>query len=273
LLTANYLARPTDRLEVTNQRLTAALGVLLGGVGPDAVHIVNPQVSFNARVLVAGHPALESVILNWLPSEGHPPKNFMFAEEGGQFEAQITAEKVNAVTIDWNAVVRFKPAGWPDIRQSGKLSVAAGDWSLALAPGAWLTTYTLAAEFVDENDGVAADVDFNDPNTRVIADLAFSSEFLGSKVLQSNVFEPDNEHVVTVAFPNPPGQATPGTAKLTIVAMRSGKMLTASRALASDEHLVAVFIRPTKIDITTANDPQSESSAKYRTFARLAALR
>jgi hypothetical protein len=271
-LNARYYAQLADRVEVKEQVLSAPLGTLLGGVGAEALHVVNPQVSFEARVIVAGHPTVAGTVVNWLPSEGHAPQSLSFDETGGQFSALLTAQNVEGITIDWDAVVRFKPPGWPDIRQSGKLSVAGNDWSLVLKPGSWLTTRTISAVLLDANGEVIPDADFNDPNSRVQAELAFTAPFLKGKALRSTLFEADSEHAVTVAFPNPPDEK-PGRVRLTIFATRGGKLRAKRRLLKADESLVAVMISPdARITIVTSHDKTLESSVPAEVLRHLARL-
>jgi hypothetical protein len=271
-LRTHYYAQLRDRLEVREQTLTGSIGSLLGSCGPEVLHVLNPEVTFESRVIVGGHPTIAETIVSWLPSEGHNPETIVFDEFGGQFAARITSQNPKAVTIDWNAQVRFRPAGWPVVSQSGTLSVQDKQLSVVLKPDTWLVDYTISVVLLDANGNVIEDADFSDPQTRVQAVLAYQAPFIGGGQLRSTLFEGSNQHIVNVAFPQPP-DSPPGTTKLTVFATRGESLRQVKRLLKRSESLVAVIVHPdARVEIVTENDPVPELSDESSVLARLAAL-
>jgi hypothetical protein len=268
---AHYLADLGTTMEARDHELSCPLGTLLAAVPPAAVRELDAEVSFDANVIVGGHPTVDKVLVDWTPSEGHSPESLTFDSAGGTYSAALTSQHPQDVTIDWHAQVLFRPPGWPAIVRSGTLSVASNDWAVVLKPSSWLLDYTINAVHVDA-DGNALDVSLLDPATRVQATLACTAPYLGPNGLKSTLFETEHEDLVKVCFPCPPDQPA-GQVRLTVFATRDGKLRMKRRTLKPSESLVAVLIKPQAvIQILTSEDPGAETTRAGDPFARMRAL-
>lgn len=270
-LSAHFLAQHGTSLTTRQQDLVGTLASLLAGAGPEHIRTVNPQVTIEANVIVRGHSLLDSAVVTWVPNEGHVPEALTFGPSGGEYKGVIASDDVGRVKIDWNAVVRFKPAGWPNVVAKGTQSVAVNDWNVNLNPESWIAGYSIVVLPLDARGSVIPPAVALAEGETLSCELRYAAPFLAGGRPLTTVFQTRNE-AVQAAFPVPPG-AAPGEVRLTVFAIRGGKDAMAVRVLKPDESLVVVRVfADARIDIKTNQDPVEESSVAARTFAALAGL-
>ncbi|MDQ3701877.1 MAG: hypothetical protein M3442_13295 [Chloroflexota bacterium] len=265
--------RTETRVEVRRHLISAPLGTVLGALGPGAVRVVNPQLTVTANFIVAGHPIVENVVVDWRPSGGHEPLSQVFGPEGGQFQAQITSDNLDAIAIDWTAIVRYKPAGWPVIRRSGKLSFASTNWSEIINPVSWTREYVITTMLLDAQGRVLPAGGATNLVDRVQGTLTYSAPFLTAEAPLTNFFETSNQHMVKVSFPLPPDQQA-GELKLTLFATRGGgtPTMVARRLLPDETMVVAKIAADAKIEIFTNLDVLPEASDETDMFTLMTML-
>lgn len=272
-LKITYYAQLRGRVEVREQVLDAPLGALGAALGPEIVHTVNPQLTVEPKVIVAGHQTVETVVIDWRPNQGQQLLSQVFGPEGGQLTASLTSDNVNGLEINWSALVRYRPAGWPVVRESGKLSFAANNWSLIVKPDAWLVEYTFMAMLINQQGQVIASSDSQDLQNRVQGELAFRASFIEGGNPLSTVFETSSQQIVKVVVPKPPGQA-PGELKLTIYALRAGLDNMQTRLLRPDETMIVAKVYPNaRIEIVTNKDAAPELSEEGQMLSMLEMLK
>jgi hypothetical protein len=275
-LEAKYLAQLGDRVEVKLQTLSASIGALARDIGPDVIQTVNPQISVGAHVIVEGDPNIEDVIVDWRPSEGTQPQSLIFGPEGGHFSTVLTSEDINSIYIDWNAKVNYKPAGWPVVKQAGRLSFTDNSWSVIINPASWILNYSIIAMLLDANGSVVAASSDGDLENRVQGELTFQAEYIKRGVPLITTFETGSQQIVSVPFPLPPGQS-PTEAKLSTFASRSyNEEIRHSmkvRLLNPNETMIAVKIYPdARIEVVTNQDPVGEFSLESKGLNQLEML-
>lgn len=237
--------------------LSAPLGELLAGRGPEVLQIVNGQMTVDARVIVSGHQTLETVVVDWRPSEGHTPETLIFGAEGGSFNGPITSQNPGQVSIDWSAQVNFLPPNWPIVRQQGRLSCGSNEWTLMLKPSAWVNEYTLIVVLLDAaGNPVPSGADIHDLEHRVQCQACFSAPFLsgGSTIVSS--FETSSFLMTVLSFPQPP-DAAPGELKLTIFAQRGATTRMATRVVSPSESMLVVTVDIDAAIDLAVNAPES----------------
>lgn len=265
--------RIETRVEARRHLISAPLGTVLGTLGPGAVRVVNPQLTVTANFIVAGHPIVENVVVDWRPSGGHQPLSQTFGAEGGQFQAQITSDNLDAIEIDWTAIVRYKPTGWPVIRRSGKLSFASNNWSEIINPVSWTREYVITTMLLDAQGRVLPAGDATNLVDRVQGTLTYSAPFLTAGVPLTNFFETSSQQMVKVSFPLPPDLQA-GELKLTLFATRGGgtPTMVARRLLPDETMVVAKISAAAKIDILTNLDVLPEASDETDMFTLMTML-
>jgi hypothetical protein len=271
-LNAKFLAQNGSTVVVRDQNLTSPLSILLAGVDPESLRIINPQMSVEAQVAVLGHSVLQSATINWVPSEGHQPESLTFDSSGGRFTGVITSGNLERVTIDWSAVVEYKPAGWPLIQLKGRHKIADSDWNLVIKPDSWVVTYSLMVLMTDAGGNVISSESRIDPEDRVQGEVRYSAPYLNGGTPLTTTFETSSQQAIQVAVPLPPGEKL-GEVRLTLFALRGGKSSMEVRILKSDEtFIVARISTSAKTIIKTNQDPVEESSDEGNTLTALATL-
>lgn len=255
-LTARYYATAEGALTVAPIQLVAPLGALLSSRGPEIMQVLNAQLTVDARVIVSGHQTLETVTVDWRPSEGHAPEALVFGPDGGSFNGLITSQDINAVTIDGSAQVRFKPGNWPIIQRRGQLSFGAGDWTLLLKPESWITEYALFVVLLDAaGNPVPQEASAGDVGDRVRCELRFTAPFLEGGAAVTSAFEATSQTLTRVAFPLPPGES-PGEVKLTVFAQRGGATAMKARLIQASETFLIVTVQASAAIDFTVNAPE-----------------
>lgn len=271
-LNAQYYAQLAGGAAVRSQQLDVPLGRLLAGAGPESLNLVNPDVSFETNVIVTGHPTIKSVVVNWMPSEGRSPESVVFDGAGGRHSAVVTSRNPRAVTIDWNVRAQFHPHDWPEVRQSGRLSVAANELTATVKPSLWVAEYAVSVLLLDEHGAVMPAIEPLDPSSRVQIVLTYRAPYLPGGSMRS-VFETESQHMVKAAFPKPPDQPS-GDLRLWAFAQRGAAPRWAERVLTPEESLVAILVGPdSSIRFVTDRDPAPETSKEAVVLGRMAALR
>jgi N-acetyl-anhydromuramyl-L-alanine amidase AmpD len=271
-LSAVYMARLGDTVDVRERPMASDLGTLLAGVGPAQVTVVDPQLTVATRVIVTAQELVDSVAVDLSPSEGAAATSLMFTKEGGQATLPVTSQHITDVTVPYNATVRFTPPGWPVIRQGGALSFADADWDLWLKPDTWVVAYDLFVTLLDDNNGVIAP-DAAPAGDIVTMRLDYRHPALADPL--SVTMQATSQQLVKVPFPDPPGSSAPATVDLTVVGMRGSNLAgPVSRTLTAEETMVVLKSYANgAVELRTNRDHVVESSLEADMLGVLAKLR
>jgi hypothetical protein len=271
-LKAQYYAQLAGGAAIRSQQLDVPLGKLLAGAGPESLSLVNPEVSFETNVIVSGHPTVKSVVVNWMPNEGRSPESVVFDGAGGRHSAVVTSRNPRGVAVDWNVRAQFHPHDWPEVQQSGRLSVAANELTATVKPSLWVAEYAVSVLLLDQHGTVIPAIELLDPSSRVQIVLTYRAPYLPGGTMRS-VFETESQHMVKAAFPKPPDQPT-GDVRLWAFAQRGAAPRWAERVLTPEESLVAILVgTDSSIRFVTDRDPAPETSKEAVVLGRMAALR
>jgi hypothetical protein len=260
-------------VDVRKQVLSVPLGVLAAGVGPEAIQVVNPEVSVEARILVSGHPTVESVTLDMRSRRGGQSRNVVLGPEGGQLSLRLTGQDLSGDAIEWTAQVVYKSTRWPAIRHAGVLSSAG--WAEVISPASWVQSLSFTAMLLDGAGNVVAPGSATsvDPANRVYGDLSFTASFLDGGAPLQTTFETSSQQAVTVYYPLPPNQPA-GQMKLTVFALRAGRDDFKVRTLRPDETVaMAKVYANAHVELFTNKDASTEDSDESVGLGVLAALR
>lgn len=270
--TAHYYAQLGERVDVREQVLAGPLGTLAttAGVGRNALHIIQPEISVEAKFVAVGDDMVERIALSLRPSGGHEPISHTFPEGGGVYALQLITPQSETLTLDWTAFVHFKPEGWPVVRHSGTMDENV--WTEMIKPDSWVRPFTLVVMLLDAAGNAlpanAADDNTVDANNRVYGEITFTAPYLGGAPLRAS-FESSSQQMVEVQFPMPPN-APPGEVKLTVISLRDGRIDMKTRTLEVDETMVlASVLHNSMIQITTNRDPATERSLEGQLFGLL----
>jgi hypothetical protein len=271
-LSAVYMARLDDTVDVKERPMASDVGTLLQSVGPDQVTVVDPQLTVATRVIVTAQELVDSVTVDLSPSEGAAATSLAFTKEGGQATVPITSQHITDVTVPYNAAVRFTPPGWPVIRQAGALSFAAADWDLWLKPDSWVVTYDVFATLLDAQNAVIAP-DAAPEGDVITLRLDYRHPALDGPL--SITMQVTSQQLIKVPFPDPPGGDAPATVDLTVVGMRGTNVAgPVSRTLTADETMVVLKSYANgAVDLKTNRDRVGESSVEASMLGVLARLR
>jgi len=260
-LTARYYAQLGDHIDVRSQDINATLGPLAADAGIDrsSLRVMQPEVSVEAKFVVAGDDMLEQVALSLSPSGGHEPVSHTFSSSGGIYALALTSDRPQDLALDWTALVHFKPDGWPVVRHSG--TMRNNNWAEMIKPDAWMQPFTLVVMLLDAAGDViprGSDEDV-DPNNRVYGEVTFTAPYLDGAPLRA-AFESSSQQMVEMQFPMPP-DVPPGEIKLTVMSQRGGAFQMETRVLRPDETSTLVSVmHNAMIQIQTNRDPSSEAS-------------
>ncbi|MDZ7962158.1 MAG: hypothetical protein RMY34_30520 [Aulosira sp. DedQUE10] len=269
-ITASYYAQLNNRVDVKQGNSSVSLGALLANSGPEVISIQNPTISLEAKLIIAGHPTIESVVVEWQPNSGGTPGKNIFTSEGGQLPIQVISDNVNSVEINWNAKVNFRVVDWPLIPDQGKLAFAQNNFADIIKPTAWIRNYDIVMMLLDEQGNVIPSNSTTDQ--RVIVTLTFKSPYLQGVPSLSTTFETTSQKIVTVPLPVPNHQV-PIELTLNVVAMRGNATQTKTRQLQINESSVIGTINPAaEIEIFTNLDTVSEASLASEMLGLLAML-
>ncbi|WP_335386935.1 hypothetical protein [Neobacillus drentensis] len=266
---ASYYTQSKGQVVPIEQNLSTTVGNLGKNLGAESVRVVNSQLSGEAKIIVSGHQSIENVVVELHPKNGQPVSQ-NFGQEGGQLSAIITANDLREVEIDWNAKVSFRSAGWPIVRDSGKLSFATNDSTVIVKPDVWIIEYTIITILLDNNGNVIANSASSDLANRIQCELSYSAPFLEGVDALHSTFETSSQSMTKIGFPKPPGQPD-GSLKLSVFAKRQQKNNLITRMLHPDETLVIARIDPNaQISIITNKDPVNEFSWEAEMLGLLA---
>ncbi|MBD2337011.1 hypothetical protein H6G64_08390 [Calothrix sp. FACHB-156] len=269
-ITANYYAQLNNRVDVKQGNSSISLGALLANSGPEVVSIQNPKISLEAKLIIAGHPTIESVVVEWQPNSGGTPGKNIFTSEGGQLPIQVITDNVNSVEINWNARVNFRVLDWPLIPDRGNLSFATNSFADIIKPTVWIRNYDIVMMLLDEQGNVIPSNSTTDQ--RVIVTLTFKSPYLQDVPSLSTTFETTSQKIVTVPLPVPNDQI-PIELTLNVVAIRGNITQTTTRQLQINESSIIGTINPAaEIQIFTNLDTVSEASLASEMLGLLAML-
>jgi hypothetical protein len=273
--TAYQQAGAPDRLWVGLREvaMTAPLGVLAAGLGPESVQVVNPEQTVDAVIVVVGHPTVDSVVVEMRTPDGSQTRSAAFDSKGGQLRMSLTVQSFDDPEIQWTAQVAYQSARWQVLRQTGRLNRQG--WAAIVKPSSWVQSIDFTAMLLDGAGTVvsAASTTAVDLANRVHGDLSFTAPFLdGSGVLQTS-FETSSQQQVIVYYPAPPGLPA-GQMKLSVYALRDGRDDQEVRVLEADETMaVAKVYANARIELFTNGDPAGESSEEAAALGLLGALR
>ncbi|QIR39932.1 hypothetical protein HCG51_26635 [Tolypothrix sp. PCC 7910] len=269
-ITANYYAQLNNRVDVKQGNSSISLGKLLANSGPEVVSIQNPKISLEAKLIIAGHPTIESVVVEWQPNIGGTPGKNIFTSEGGQLPIQVITDNVNFVEINWNAKVNFRVLDWPLIPDRGNLSFSSNNFADIIKPTAWIRNYDIVMMLLDEQGNVIPNNSATEQ--RVIVTLTFKSPYLQGVPSLNTTFETTSQKIVTVPLPVPNDQI-PIELTLNVVAMRGNITQTTTRQLQINESSIIGTINPAaEIQIFTNLDTVSEASLASEMLGLLAML-
>jgi len=271
-LAARYYATSGSQLTVAPIQLSAPLGQLLAGLGPEIMQVLNAQLTVDARVIVSGHQTLQTVTVDWGPSEGHAPEALMFGADGGSWNGPITSQDIGRVTIDWSAQVRYQPWNWPVVHRSGRLSFAEGNWTLLLKPESWVAEYSLFVVLLDgAGNPVPQGANAGDANHRVQCEVRFTAPFLEGGAAIATTFETTSQTLTRLAFPLPPGES-PGEVKLTVFAQRGGAPQVKARLVQPSETFILITVQANAAIDITVNAPEGGETLEGTLLALAAQL-
>lgn len=268
-INANFYAQLRKRFDIKQQELSVSLGSLLAGYGLEVISIQNPKISLEAKLIITGHPTIESVVIDWQPNAGGTPGRNIFSSEGGQLPIQVVTENVNAIEINWNAKVNFRVLDWPGIPESGKLSFATNNFADIIKPTAWIRNYDIIAVLIDEQGNI---IPSSSTDYRVVVTLTYNSPSLQDLPPINTTFETSSQKIVTVPLPvqNPD---LPAQLEVTVTAMWRDKTQMKTRKLLLDETSIITTIYPdARIEIFTNLDNTSEVSVESEMLSLLAML-
>jgi hypothetical protein len=265
-LSTNFYAQMRKRFDIKQQALSVSLGVLLAGYGLEVISIQNPKISLEAKLIITGHPTIESVVIDWQPNaEGTPGQN-IFSSEGGQLPIQVVTNNVNAIEIGWNAKVNFRVLGWPLIPESGKLSFATNNFVDIIKPTAWIRNYDIIAMLIDDQGNI---IPSSSTDHRLVLTLTYNSPSLQGLPPINTTFETSSQKIVTVLLPVPNPQL-PAELAVTVTAMWGASTHMKTRKLQLDETSIIVTIYPSaRIEVFTNLDTTSEVSVESEMLSLL----
>src|SRR5262249_4459718 len=81
--TVSYYSRFANGATATEQNMSAPLGTLLANQGPDQLHVINPQQTVVAKLVVVGNDVVDHVAINMVPNSGQAPEQQVFSSGGG----------------------------------------------------------------------------------------------------------------------------------------------------------------------------------------------
>lgn len=269
-LTASYFVQGARQVVARTQELSAALGTLFAGQGPDSLTVINPQQMVVGRLVVSGHDLIQRVVVSTQPNTGQAPADQVFDQSGGQLDVTVTTQDVTALQMDWVARVTFKPSGWPVISESGTLNSADG-WATVIKPDSWVSQYTFMALLVDDAGNPVALSEAGD-NYHVNGVLTFTAPYIPATGVLVSPFDLANQRPVNVALPRFPGQPF-GDLLVNLFVTRGGKAATLTRRLAAAELAVVLKVFPdARLEMITGADALEESSALATVLADLGRL-
>jgi hypothetical protein len=251
------------RFAARTQSMSVTLATLTGGIGPEAVRTLDPEIGVDAKLTIDGDPTVETITVEMRALNGIVHTE-TFGSEGGMVTMRMVSENPRAERIDWDARVVFAAASWPPMRVSGTLSDTSG-WSEILAPSSWLRAVSLTTMLIGaDGDVLTAGAD---SSNRVSGAVDFTAPFLEGATGLHTGFETSNQETTTVLVPRPPAEP-PGTVKLTVFALRDGRDSMLVRNLAPDEEWILVKVYANaRIEVLTNRSPGTESSRETVTAA------
>lgn len=261
-LEAGYVTRTAADVGKQSARLSAPLGVIAGGVGPDSVTQVQSATTLDAKIVVTPNEYVDAVVIDARPNQGIPPRNEVFDRTGGTLTLRMTSDDLGGLAVDWSAEVRYRGNGWPTVRQFGRLSVADNQWASMVKPDSWLHVTTVFAVLLDAAGNPAGPAVLRPDVDRVAVEVSGwvdeQGPAGGTPPLVS-VTELHHQQFTTVVFPRTPSRATPPR-KVSVVTTRPGGVGMLTRTLGAAETVVVIKVKPDgKAEMVTNSDPVSEA--------------
>lgn len=272
---ADYFSRDNDRLRRDRQQLSASLPTLLRDCTPDRVQLLDPTLAIMTTIEVRGNSMVDTVTLNWQPNTNTPPIQQVFDAEGGTLTGTITATHMNNVSIDWQALVKYKMAGWSAIRQTGKLSAFLLREIVKPGSSEWIQYFTLFSAFMIGQNQLAISAVELAPFEDIIveATLTLSDPVLTVPLITTMTL--GNTEMTQIPFPVLPNATNSriGLAVTTKTQLLDRVLYTETIALNTQDSLINIKINGDgRISIQPDTAPISESSIDAEVFALLGSL-
>lgn len=261
-----YAAELDGELRTQTHTVSGALGAVVAG-GPVEHRTVRAEVGVPARLLVRGHPTIDSVAITL--HAGDDVETAVIGPDGGEVTMTLATTQTAVEEIRWSAEVAFSSAAWPTIATSGVLSDARG-WSAILAPATWTRTIDVMTVLVDSAGRTVAP----DGTEIVSGSLRYTPADPLGRTLDTS-FEGRHQQMSAVVVPDPPTSPEAGSSavELSMMVLRGDRQSMSSTSVAAGDRWVLARVKPdATVTFSTNTSPGSESDPLRETRRALDAL-
>ena len=210
--------------------ITVSLTKFSENVSEEHVQDVNPQQQVVALLSVKPDPAIESITVTMIASNGQRINNEVIDENGDTLEMTLNLDpgEIKNARVEWYAKAVFKHPSWPDINVNGILSDPTpqnphSSWTDAIKTTSWVRNYRIHTVMLDNNHRPMLPEN-HQIGDRVWGEILFEPDFGLEETTQNftAMFNSAEAELVEIYIPEPPNRRSPGKLTLTIHAQREG---------------------------------------------------
>ncbi|WP_141502922.1 hypothetical protein [Paenibacillus luteus] len=214
--------------------------IYLGQFGPEVITLTDPKIENETHVIVSGDPIVEHVIVTLIGSNGLSMSQ-TFTSEGGKLSHKWTTDEMQTLEVNWEAVIKYSPKGWPEVKESGKLSAHENKLITMIKPEAWLRKHALTFLLVD-NQGKPLP-DSSTQSYQVYAEFIFTAPFIEGNGVMRSTYQMESQKTLDLSFPKPPEEGA-GVLELRVSAFVNNNKNLRILTLKEDEIMVTAQISP-----------------------------
>lgn len=228
--------------------LSIPASILLSNFGAESITIINPKIENETKVLVSSNPIVEYVIVTISSNDGKAISH-TFTSDGGIFPHKWTTDEMSSLEIRWEAIIKYRPKGWPEVKETGKLSANDNNLIVMIKPESWIREHSLTVFLMDEQGNVlpteTAKV------YQIYAEFIYKGSFLQGDGILRSTFQCEPHKTLDVAFPQPPTNGT-GNLELRISVFNNENKNHQIYTLKEDDYFViAKIFEDKRIQIET----------------------
>jgi hypothetical protein len=216
--------------------------------GAESITIINPKIEEETKILVSNNSIVEHVIITLVTNDGKII-SYTATSEGGVFSNKWTTDEMSSLEIEWEAIIKYHPTQWPEIKVSGKLSAIDNNLIATIKPESWIREHSIIIILMDEQGNILPAEIAKIYN--VYAEFIFKASFLEGDGLLQYAFQMESQKTLKVQFPKPPGKVEANLQLRLSVFGNQNKKLEIFILKEDDNFIIAKIFLDKRIQIET----------------------
>ncbi|MEO3946565.1 hypothetical protein [Gorillibacterium sp. CAU 1737] len=236
--------QPKPRLPLFDERnifqFNLPASIYLGQFGPEVITITDPKIENETHVIVSGDPIVEHVIVTLIGSNGLSMSQ-TFTSKGGKLSHKWTTDEMQTLEVNWEAVIKYSPKGWPEVKEVGKLSARENKLITMIKPEAWIRKHYLTVLHIDDQGKPLPAV--STQSYQVYAEFIFTASFIKGDGVMRSTYQMESQKTLEISFPKPPDELE-GVLELRVAVFMNNKKNLKIIKLNEDEIMLTAQISP-----------------------------